>query len=126
MSLANARPVVMITTRNRAVAEPFYADTLGLTRSPEDGFAALFQASGTTLRLTEVPGYAATPYPVLGFEVADIAAAVDGLAAKGVAMSRYDGLDQDERGIWTAPGGHAKVVFFADPDGNVLSLTQPG
>ncbi len=80
----------------------------------------------TTLRLTEVPGYAASPYPVLGFEVADIVAAVDGLAAKGVAMSRYDGLDQDERGIWTAPGGHAKVVFFADPDGNVLSLTQPG
>ncbi len=126
MSLANARPVVMITTRNRGVAEPFYADTLGLARGPKDGFAALFQASGTTLRLTEVPGYAATPYPVLGFEVADIAAAVDGLAAKGVAMSRYDGLDQDERGIWTAPGGHAKVVFFADPDGNVLSLTQPG
>ena len=51
-------------------------------------------------------------------------AAVDALTANGVVMSIYPGLGQDEKGIWTAPGGAAKVAFFSDPDGNGLSLTQ--
>ncbi|HLL30821.1 MAG TPA: VOC family protein [Allosphingosinicella sp.] len=125
MPLADARPVAMITTANRKTAEPFYADTLGLRRKGDDGFAALFDLAGTTLRLTEVPGYAAPPHPVLGWEVPDIEAAVAALAANGVTMNVYQGLDQDENGIWTAPDGSCKVAFFSDPDGNGLSLTQP-
>jgi catechol 2,3-dioxygenase-like lactoylglutathione lyase family enzyme len=124
MPLADARPVAMITVKDRKVAEPFYADTLGLRQMPSDGFAALFDIAGTRLRLTEVPSYEAAPYPVLGFEVSDIKAAVDGLKAKGVTMNIYEGLGQDEDGIWTAPDNSCKVVFFSDPDGNGLSLTQ--
>lgn len=90
----------------------------------QDGFAALFDLAGTTLRLTEVPGYSAPRHPVLGWEVPDIEAAVAGLASNGVAMSVYEGLGQDERGIWTAPDLSCKVAFFSDPDGNGLSLTQ--
>jgi predicted enzyme related to lactoylglutathione lyase len=37
-------------------------------------------------------------------------------------MLRYDGMDQDARGIWMTPGGD-RVAWFADPDGNTLSLT---
>lgn len=124
MPLADARPVALVTTANRKAAEPFYAETLGLTRKGDDGFAALFDLAGATLRLTEVPGYSAQSYPVLGWEVADIEAAVAALVAKGVTMNVYEGLGQDERGIWTAPDGSCKVVFFSDPDGNGLSLTQ--
>lgn len=124
MPLADARPVALVTTANRKAAEAFYADTLGLRRSGDDGFAALFDLAGITLRLTEVPGYVAPPYPVLGWEVTDIEAAVETLTGNGVTMNIYDGLGQDERGIWTAPGGACKVVFFNDPDGNGLSLTQ--
>lgn len=124
MSLAASRPVAMITTNDRKLAEPFYAETLGLPRKGDDGFAALFDLAGTTLRLTEVPGYAATPYPVLGWEVADMDAAVAALTANGVTMNIYEGLGQDERGIWTSPDGACKVAFFNDPDGNGLSLTQ--
>jgi catechol 2,3-dioxygenase-like lactoylglutathione lyase family enzyme len=124
MPLAAARPVAMITTRDRKTAEAFYADTLGLPRKGDDGFAALFDLHGTTLRLTEVPAYAASGHPVLGWEVADMEAAVAELAGNGVAMNIYEGLGQDERGIWTAPDGSCKVVFFNDPDGNGLSLTQ--
>ena len=124
MPLAHARPVAMITTGDRKTAEPFYADTLGLPRKGDDGFAALFDLAGVTLRLTEVPGYAAPPHPVLGWEVGDIEAAVAALGAKGVTMNVYEGLGQDERGIWTAPDGRCKVAFFSDPDGNGLSLTQ--
>ncbi|HEX8571799.1 MAG TPA: VOC family protein [Allosphingosinicella sp.] len=124
MPLSYARPIAMITTADRKVAEPFYAETLGLTRKGNDGFAALFDLAGVTLRLTEVPGYSAPPHPVLGWEVADMESAVEALTANGVAMNVYDGLGQDERGIWTAPDGSCKVAFFNDPDGNGLSLTQ--
>ncbi|HEY7102603.1 MAG TPA: hypothetical protein VH573_13280 [Mycobacteriales bacterium] len=55
--------------------------------------------------------------------VADIAATADRLVALGVAFTRYEGMEQDGRGIWTAPGG-ARIAWFSDPDGNVLSLTQ--
>jgi len=124
MSLADARPVAMITTASRKVAEPFYADILGLPRKGDDGFAALFDLAGVTLRLTEVPGYAAPTHPVLGWEVPDIEGAVAALAARGVSMNIYEGLGQDAQGIWTAPDGSCKVAFFSDPDGNGLSLTQ--
>lgn len=124
MSLAAARPVALVTTSNRKAAEPFYAETLGLPRKGDDGFAALFDLAGITLRLTEVPGYAAPAWPVLGWEVADIEEVVTALADKGVAMTVYEGLGQDPRGIWTAPDGSCKVAFFNDPDGNGLSLTQ--
>lgn len=125
MPLADARPVAMITTADRKAAEPFYADQLGLRRKGDDGFAALFDLAGTTLRLTEVPGYSAPPHPVLGWEVPGMEAAVAALAANGVTMNVYEGLGQDELGIWTAPDGSCKVAFFSDPDGNGLSLTQP-
>lgn len=126
MPLADARPVALVNTASRKAAEPFYADTLGLPRTGDDGFAALFDLAGVTLRLTEVPGHTASPHPVLGWEVADIEAVVDALAARGVAMTIYEGLGQDSRGIWTSPDGAAKVAFFSDPDGNGLSLTQCG
>jgi catechol 2,3-dioxygenase-like lactoylglutathione lyase family enzyme len=124
MSLATARPVAMISTRNRKVAEPFYTETLGLVPRGDDGFAALFDLAGTTLRLTEVPSHAPAPHPVLGWEVPDIKATVDALSSRGVCFNIYDGLGQDEDGIWTAPDGSCKVAFFNDPDGNGLSLTQ--
>ncbi len=124
MPLANARPVPMVTTKDRKIAEPFYAETLGLRRKGDDGFAALFDLNGVTMRLTEVPSFTPSPFPLLGWEVPDMEAAVADLTAKGVAMNIYDGLGQDEKGIWTAPDGSCKVVFFNDPDGNGLSLTQ--
>ena len=114
----------MIVTSDRKRSEPFYADTLGLRRKGDDGFAALFDLAGVTMRLTEVPGHAASPHPVLGWEVEDIEAAVTELAARGVTMNVYDGLGQDACGIWTAPDGSCKVAFFSDLDGNGLSLTQ--
>lgn len=124
MPLTDARPVAMVTTSDRKLAEPFYGETLGLSRLPGDDFAALFDLAGVKLRLTEVPGYTASPYPVLGWEVPDIEAAVGELGAKGVTMNVYEGLGQDALGIWTAPDGSCKVAFFNDPDGNGLSLTQ--
>lgn len=124
MSLANARPIAFVITRDRKLAEAFYGGTLGLRRLPGDDFAAVFDLDGVPLRVTEVPGHVASAHPVLGWQVPDIAATVRALAAKGVAMTIYEGMGQDALGIWTSPDGAAKVAFFADPDGNGLSLTQ--
>lgn len=124
MPLATSQPIAFIVTPDRKVSEAFYGGTLGLRRLPGDDFAAVFDLAGVALRVTEVPGHVASAHPVLGWQVDDIAATVDALTANGVRFTIYDGLGQDERGIWTAPDGVAKVAFFNDPDGNVLSLTQ--
>ncbi len=105
-------------------AEDFYGGTLGLDLRDERPFALVADVAGTMLRITAVETPAAAPYTVLGWSVDDIGAVVDDLAGRGVAFTRYDGMGQDGRGIWTAPGG-ARIAWFADPDGNVLSLTQP-
>jgi predicted enzyme related to lactoylglutathione lyase len=104
-------------------AAGFYGGTLGLQLADERPFALVARVQGTMLRVTEVRSVVPAPYTVLGFVVADIAATADRLVALGVAFTRYEGMEQDGRGIWTAPGG-ARIAWFSDPDGNVLSLTQ--
>ena len=104
-------------------ARAFYEQTLGLPVLEHNEFACVLDAHGTMLRVTAVPVVAHRGYTVLGWRVADIEAEVRDLASRGVAFLRYDGLSQDGHGIWTTPAGD-KVAWFADPDGNTLSLTQ--
>lgn len=124
MSLSTAKPVTFIITRDRKTAEAFYGDKLGLPMALDDGFAAVYDLAGAVLRITEVPDFIAGAHPVLGWEVPDIAAAMQGLVGRGVAPTIYEGYGQDALGIWTSPDGKAKVGWFADPDGNVLSITE--
>ena len=86
-------------------------------------FACVFDSGGTMLRVTAVPAVAQPGYTVLGWRVPDITATVRELTGRGVTVLRFDGMAQDEDGIWTTPGGD-RVAWFADPDGNTLSLTQ--
>ena len=104
-------------------AADFYATTLGLELRDERPYALSASIGATRLRITMVETLNIAPYTVLGFNVADIAAAVDDLATRGVTFTHYDGMGQDEREIWTSPSG-AQVAWFLDPDGNNLSLTQ--
>lgn len=104
-------------------ARQFYGDTFGLPITEESPFALVANANGTMLRLTPVEQPAAASYTILGWSVADIVSMIDQLTARGVHFTRYEGMGQDERGVWTAPGG-AKIAWFPDPDGNNLSLTQ--
>ncbi len=125
--LAQAQPISFVLTAARAAAKPFYAGALGLPIVHEDDFAVTFAlAGGTQLRLTDLPGHTALGHTVLGWAVANIGAAVAELRDKGVSFKIYPGFGQDADGVWTAPGGGAKVAWFCDPDGNVLSLTQFG
>ncbi len=124
MPLANATPVTFINTANRMVSETFYREMLGLRFIADDGFAAVFDLAGATLRITQLEGFVAGPHPALGWSVPDIDAAMQALVVRGVTPTIYEGFGQDALGIWTAPDGIAKVAWFNDPDGNVLSLTE--
>jgi catechol 2,3-dioxygenase-like lactoylglutathione lyase family enzyme len=106
-------------------ARAFYEGVLGLTVTEHSPFAVAFDVDGTMLRVAAVEERVAAPYTVLGWSVPDIARAIDDLTARGVAFERFAGMEQDERGIWRSPSG-ARVAWFHDPDGNVLSLTQHG
>ena len=104
-------------------ARDFYEQVLDLRVIEQNDFACVFDANGTMLRVTAVAEVARPGYTVLGWRVADIAATVHGLTERGVVFLRYDGMDQDENGVWTTPGGD-KIAWFTDPGGEVLSLTQ--
>jgi catechol 2,3-dioxygenase-like lactoylglutathione lyase family enzyme len=120
----SAKAMSFIVTRDRAAAKAFYGEVLGFALTGEDDFAAVFDLNGTMLRISTMPDHVAQPHTVLGWEVADIAAVVRALRERGVPFNVYDGFGQDELGIWTAPASKAKVAWFKDPDGNVLSLAQ--
>jgi len=115
--------IAFVATSKPAISRTFYRDTLGLPLLSEDGFALVFDANGTTLRVSIVKELRPAGYTVLGWEVPDIAAAAHRLQQAGVALERYPGMGQDEQGIWRSPGG-AAVAWFKDPDGNTLSITQ--
>jgi catechol 2,3-dioxygenase-like lactoylglutathione lyase family enzyme len=120
-----ATVVGFIPTRDVARARAFYVDVLGLRLLAEDGFACVVDAGGATVRVTLVPDYEPGDYTVLGWAVPDVTAAVRALVSKGIEFARFTGMDQDDDGVWTSPGGD-RVAWFRDEDGNVLSLTQSG
>jgi len=57
---------------------------------------------------------------VLNFAVEDVDAAVDELNSRGVEMERYEGFDQDEKGISRGQG--PDIAWFKDPAGNILAV----
>ncbi len=121
--LDKSNPIVFIATQNVNRAREFYEDALGLKFISEDGFALVFEANGTMLRIQKVEEVTPPKYTVFGWKVDDIQKEVRNLAKRGVTVSRYEGMEQDNLGIWTSPSG-AKITWFQDPDGNVLSLTE--
>jgi catechol 2,3-dioxygenase-like lactoylglutathione lyase family enzyme len=122
MALLN-KLVAFVATRNPELSKQFYRDKLGLKFLSDDGFALVFDIAGTMLRIAKVKDFTPLPFTVLGWEVTSIGKAVVELAGKGVVFERFPGMTQDKLGIWNAPGG-AKVAWFKDPDGNILSLSQ--
>lgn len=121
--LGDADLIGFIPASDLQRARRFYAEILGLTFVRDDGFALVLSANGNMLRVVAMPAVIPAPYTVLGWEVGDLRAAANALAARGVVFERYPGLEQDALGIWTAPNGN-EVAWFKDPDGNVLSISR--
>jgi catechol 2,3-dioxygenase-like lactoylglutathione lyase family enzyme len=125
MPLLDNSPIMAFSaTTDAARAKAFYQVQLGLRLVSDDGFALVFDAAGTMLRVQKVKEVRQAQYTALGWQVLDIVTKVDELKKAGVQFEHYGMLGQDDNGIWTPPGSSAKVAWFKDPDGNILSLTQ--
>jgi catechol 2,3-dioxygenase-like lactoylglutathione lyase family enzyme len=121
--LRDATFVAFGATTDSARAARFYVDTLGLTIRYEDDFALVLDANGVELRLQKVDALTPAGFTTLGWQVRDADAVVAALEEQGVALERYRWLEQDARGVWQAPSG-ARIAWFRDPDGNLLSVAQ--
>ncbi len=121
--LDSARLVAFVPSTDLDRSREFFAGTLGLELVQTTPFACVLRSGDTMLRVTRVDELRPQPFTVLGWDVPDLRATLAGLVAKGVRVLRYDGIGQDDEGVWTTPGGDL-VTWFADPDGNTLSLTQ--
>ena len=110
-----------------AAAKRFYGDTLGLTVTEANGMLSLVTA-GDRVTLIYPKGEQHVPanYTILNFPVDDIDAVVEELAARGVEMSVFPGMPQDDKGIMRgrAAGQGPDIAWFSDPAGNVLSVLQ--
>lgn len=122
--LGNTPIIAFIPTLDFDKARAFYVDVLGLRFVDNDGFAMVLEANGTMIRVAKVqPDFKPAQFTILGWQVSEIENVVSALTEKGVVFERYGFFEQDALGIWAAPGG-AKVAWFKDPDGNVLSVSQ--
>ena len=117
-------PVAFLYVSDRERALVFYRETLGLALRSSDAFGDFIDLGGALARMTAMADHAASPHPMLGWNVDDIGAAVEALRDRGIAFTIYEGMGQDALGIWTSPDGKTKLAWFADPDGNVLTLSQ--
>jgi catechol 2,3-dioxygenase-like lactoylglutathione lyase family enzyme len=117
--------MAFVTTANAEKSRAFYGDVLGFRFLGDDGFALVFDANGTMLRVAKTASFEPARGTVLGWEVDDVHAAIAELAPRGVRFEQFglSFMKQDEHGVWTAPSG-SRVAWFKDPDGNVLSISQ--
>ncbi len=105
------------------VAKRFYGQTLGLRVSEENGLLTLHIEGGCDVLVYPKPDHTPALFTILNFPVDDIDRAVDQLVERGVELLRYDGFDQDEKGIARGMGG-PKIAWFTDPAGNILSALE--
>jgi predicted enzyme related to lactoylglutathione lyase len=122
---ANTKATNGFAVDDMEAAKQFYGETLGLgvkVLSEEFGVTSIELAGGRDTVVYAKPDFVPATYTILNFEVDDIGAAVDELASKGVSTERYEGFEQDEKGIAHGPG--PSIAWFKDPAGNILSVLQ--
>ena len=120
--LTSNEVIAFVATVQPEKARRFYSDVLGLKLLDDAPYALRYSAGAITLHVQKVERFSPQPFTSLGWRVADIHSTLAALAKRGVKFERFPGMQQDDAGVWTTPGG--KVCWFKDPDGNLLSLTQ--
>jgi catechol 2,3-dioxygenase-like lactoylglutathione lyase family enzyme len=122
--LASAKLVAFAATTDSARSRKFYEGLLGLRFVSEDEYAVIYDIRGIELRIQKVRTFTPQAHTLLGWYVSSIDEVVTELLHRGLAFERYTSLEQDEHGVWTAPSG-ARIAWLKDPDGNLLSVTEP-
>jgi extradiol dioxygenase family protein len=120
--LADAKAFSAFAVDDLAEARKFYGQTLGVEVSEQKRWLTLHLSGGHEVRVYPKPDYTPATYTIAMFQVDDIEAVVGELTARGVQFERYDGMDQDERGI--TRGGPITAAWFKDPAGNIIEVLQ--
>ena len=107
-------------------SKQFYGETLGLKINELDVGAPqplleLHPGGDRPVLIYEKRDLTPANYTILNFPVEDVEATVDELASRGVQFERYDGFDQDEKGI-DRNGPAGGIAWFKDPAGNTLAV----
>ena len=119
--LAAATMVGFLFTIDYDKTRAFFVDKLGFQFVSLDQWGLVMRCGGNPIRVAKIPGFTPAPGTVLGWTVSDIESALEWLRERGVAPEKYPFMKDSE--IWTAPTGD-KVVWFKDPVGNILSISQ--
>jgi catechol 2,3-dioxygenase-like lactoylglutathione lyase family enzyme len=120
--LENSKAFSGFAVADLDAAKKFYSETLGLQVSEENGLLILHVAGGRDVLVYPKPDHVPATYTILNFPVDDIEATVGELTKRGVTFQRYEGIEQDEKGIARGIGPY--IAWFTDPSGNVLSVLQ--
>jgi catechol 2,3-dioxygenase-like lactoylglutathione lyase family enzyme len=114
------------STNDLAKSKEFYGQTLGLEVTEENGMLTLHLAGGGTVLIYPKDNHEPATFTVLNFPVKDIDRAADGLIQAGIRFERYEGSNQDERGIARPPKPEygPPIAWFKDPAGNILSVLE--
>ena len=122
--LANTKAFSGFAVPDLKAAKDFYEETLGLRVSEQgDELLTLHLAGDRDTMIYQKPDFTPATYTILNFPVDDVEAAVDELSARGVQFERYEGFEQDEKGIARMPEG-PPIAWFTDPAGNILSVLE--
>ncbi|HZZ88389.1 MAG TPA: VOC family protein [Caulobacteraceae bacterium] len=124
--LAQEQLVAFLATADAAAARAFYEGVLGLTFVTDHEHLMVFESGSSRVSLQKTDGVVPPRGTAMGWHVQDIRASIRDLTARGVTFERFDGMDQDELGVWSPAGPATGVAWFKDPDGNLLSLSQGG
>ena len=120
--LENSKAFSGFAVADLDAAKKFYSEMLGLDVSEQNGLLSLHVAGGRDVLVYPKPDHVPATYTILNFPVDDIDATVDELTGRGVTFQRYEGIEQDEKGI--ARGSGPYIAWFTDPSGNILSVLQ--
>lgn len=121
--LETSQAVAFLPSEDLDRSERFFRDVLGLPLVSRSPYASVYAIGAAALRVAKVDGLRPQPFTVFGWLVRDLRTVIEELRERGTLVLRYPELDQDDQGVWTSPNGDL-VVWFHDPDSNVLSLTQ--
>jgi catechol 2,3-dioxygenase-like lactoylglutathione lyase family enzyme len=120
----NAKAFSGFSVDDIPAAREFYGTTLGLDVADVEDMLDVTLGSGSHVLIYPKPNHELATYTILNFPVADVDAAVDDLASRGVAFELYDepDLKTDEKGIFRGQG--PTIAWFRDPAGNILAVLE--
>lgn len=121
--LAQSQLQTIVCTTNLARAKRFYGEVLELPYKGASVGAEVFNVGGVTLRVSPVPSSHPSEHTILGFAVEDLDTVAAWMRGKGIGFERFPGFSHDDSGIVHIPDG-TRVLWFRDPDGNLLSVVQ--